>query len=1136
MKTTQHLVFRLVLAVSLAASFGACSDDSPGGPGSAGGSGGVGGMGGGGAGGTGGDGGQGASDGGMLCVNNGQCPTGQFCDLDGGRVGECRPGCRDDDECGEGKVCDPETNMCVDEPCEIDSDCPDSSQYCDEGTCTEGCRSTEESCNELDAVGRSSICDMDSRECVPLYACCTGVDMCQVELQATCEANGGVALEGAADCSSNPCGVDCVEDSDCGADITRFCSEADGRCQDGCRVDEPGSCEEGQFCNPDTHQCVDLLCAVDMDCPDDRFCDLRDGRGLCLIGCRDDDGCEDGESCLDNECARVCDPNDADACADGEFCNPDTERCEEACVLHADCEEGRFCDAASGACLPGCRDDEGEGGEPNDTPDTATVLTLDAPDANGRRYGSLEGRILCDNNPDVIRIDVPAGARLRVDVTFDQGTPNLTLDGNSGNCGDNSNCAEALEWTCQDRTCVGPTQEAQGRDQHAAIEYPAIGEIVQDVASYFVTIAPTNQRVTYRVDVVVVDALTGCIPDIRERAGDNNAGSATEIESGFADTIRGVVCPEDEDWFRISLDPNDGLSMTLRSLDGTALDAYFYPAGSNRADPVLRAAQDSDRQDYAQGQSQFVPGGDWFVVITGRAPDTTGEYELDLLHSPSFVDCGDDDQGASVETSAAADIPLDQETNVGADGLDPAAELAICNADGADVDMFCFDVEADEMITAAVVMTGPDAAAGRLQAQVVNQAGEVVSNVAPNTVGEARIFARVIGTEAGRYCVRVEGLNRAQGTYDLFVTRTGDLAEMCGLDFTENNGPRNDRASMATPLESVDGNYAFDDGYLCDPGLPDEDWYRFTIEEANSSLCVTVGGFSAARADIDVGVFPATGNAMGPNCTQGGQAFCDRSGGGACIPGAGGQFFCTPALEREATNFDTELISIRRNIFRDRDGDYLARIHHNDENEGPYQLNISVIPPSDFCEDDSYEPNNGRGDETFLGSGEIAMCDAWICEDEEITGDRYTIEVPAGEDRTVLINYSDLVEGRLFLGAVDAASGEEPTLAGVESSALAGTNQCIVIRGSDVAKEVILTVVQAERAPANDLGRTDYVLRVVPTNLNDRPGGECVRLGAADLSSGQFPNGLCPPRADWPVHPVLMIPIQPNGCWPLLDL
>ncbi|MEE2756331.1 MAG: hypothetical protein VYA30_06705 [Myxococcota bacterium] len=1127
MNTLIGHIGRFFLAMACAIALGACSDETPGQPVTGtGGTGGVGGMGA--SGGTGGDAGDGGGGGDMLCVNNGQCPEGQYCELDGGRVGNCLPGCRDDEECGDGQVCNPDSHMCEDEPCEIDSDCPGSDQYCNDGACVEGCRSTEESCNELDEVGRSSICDLDTRLCVPLYACCTGVDMCQVELQATCEANGGVALEGAADCSSNPCGVECVEDSDCGADVTRFCSVADGRCQDGCRLDEPGSCEDGQVCDPNSHQCIDLLCGSNNDCPDDRYCDLRDGRGLCLPGCRDDDGCDDGLSCNDNLCVRVCDPSDADACGEGQFCNPDTEQCEEACQEHADCEEGRFCDAQSGACLPGCRDDEGEGGEPNDTQATATVLTLDPPDANGRRYGSVEGRVLCDNNQDVIRIDVPAGARLRVDVTFDQGTPNFTLDGNSGNCGDDSNCAEALEWTCEDRVCVGPTQEARGRDQFAAIEYPAIGELVQDVASYYVTIAPTNQRITYRVDVVVVDAATGCIPDIRERAGDNNAGSATEIESGFADTIRGVICPEDEDWFRISLDPNDGLSMTLRSLDGTAIDAYFYPAGANRADPVLRAAEDSNRQDYPQGESSFVPGGDWFVVLTGRAPDESGAYELDVLHSPSVVDCGGGDQGDSVATGEAIDVEVDMETEL--------TDLAICNADGADVDMFCFNVEADEMITAAAVMTGPDAQAGRLRIQVVNAQGEIVSNDAVNTVGDERLYARVIGTEQGQYCVRVEGINRSQGSYDLFVGRSGDMGGMCGLDFTENNGPRNDRASMATLLESDDGQYSFDEGYLCDPGVPDEDWYRFDIEQANSSVCVTVGGFSADRADIDVGIFPATGNAMGPNCTQGGQAFCDRSGGGACIPGAGGQFFCTPALEREATNYDSEVISIRRNIFRDREGEYLARIHHNDMNEGPYQLNITVIPPSDICEDDAYEPNNAVGDETFLGSGEVSVCDAWICEDEQINGDRYTIDVPAGQDRTVLVNYSDLVEGRLFMGAVDSALGEDAAVAGVESGILAGGNQCINIRGGAENKRVTLSVVQAERAPANDLGRTDYLLRVVPTDLANEPGGECVQLGAVDLSSAEFPNGVCPPRADWPVNDILGIAIQPNGCWPVLDL
>jgi hypothetical protein len=449
---------------------------------------------------------------------------------------------------------------------------------------------------------------------------------------------------------------------------------------------------------------------------------------------------------------------DDNSCADGQFCNPDTEQCEDLCAEHADCEEGRFCDGESGACLPGCRDDEGDGGEPNDTQESATVLTLDAPDASGRRYGSVEGRILCDNNADVIRIDVPAGARLRVDVTFDQGTPNFDLDGNSGNCGEDANCAEDLGWSCVDRTCVGPTQEAEGRDQHASIEYPAVGELVQDVASYYVTIAPTNQRVTYRVDVVVVDALTGCIPDIRERLGDNNADSATGLESGFADTVRGVVCPGDEDWFRINLDPNDGLSMTLRSLTGEALDAYLVPAGDNRGAPVLRADANSDRTDRAQGTSAFVPGGDWYVVVTGRGPDTIGAYELDILHSPSVVDCGDEDQGGTVATSALVDVAVDQETNVG-QALDD--ELTICNADGPDVDVFCFPTGADEMLTAAVVMTGPDARAGALRVRIVNADSEVVSNDALNTVGMERLYARVLGTVEGSYCVRVEGIDRA---------------------------------------------------------------------------------------------------------------------------------------------------------------------------------------------------------------------------------------------------------------------------------------------------------------------------------------------------------------------------------------
>ena len=124
--------------------------------------------------------------------------------------------------------------------------------------------------------------------------------------------------------------------------------------------------------------------------------------------------------------ALLCDPADEDACGADQFCNPDTLRCQDLCREHADCKEGRFCDADSGICQPGCRDDEGEGGEPNNDFETATVIPLGDANDDGERFGSIDGRVLCDNDEDVLRVDVPPGARVQIDVTFDQGTPSCS--------------------------------------------------------------------------------------------------------------------------------------------------------------------------------------------------------------------------------------------------------------------------------------------------------------------------------------------------------------------------------------------------------------------------------------------------------------------------------------------------------------------------------------------------------------------------------------------------------------------------------------------------------------------------------------------------------------------------------------
>ena len=214
----------------------------------------------------GGSGGTSLNMGSQLCIDDDGCTDeNTYCDItEGGRLGECVPGCREG-SCDDGQVCNEDTRECEDEPCESDGDCPED-QYCNEdGACTPGCRSTEEVLLELDDMGRSQVCDMDSRSCLPLMPCCTGVDMCAVELEQACLELNGVSLNGAADCSTNPCGVECVEDADCGADTGRFCNQDDGRCQDGCRIDDPIACGEGQLCSDETHQCVDLLCGNDAD-------------------------------------------------------------------------------------------------------------------------------------------------------------------------------------------------------------------------------------------------------------------------------------------------------------------------------------------------------------------------------------------------------------------------------------------------------------------------------------------------------------------------------------------------------------------------------------------------------------------------------------------------------------------------------------------------------------------------------------------------------------------------------------------------------------------------------------------------------------------------------------------------------
>ena len=139
------------------------------------------------------------------------------------------------------------------------------------------------------------------------------------------------------------------------------------------------------------------------------------------------------------------------------------------------------------------------------------------------------------------------------------------------------------------------------------------------------------------------------------------------------------------------------------------------------------------------------------------------------------------------------------------------------------------------------------------------------------------------------------------------------------------------------------------------------------------------------------------------------------------------------------------MVNLSRLDTEDIVGPLYVRVSHNDTNEGPYSLIADVVPNTGTCEDDRFEPNGAANAVTSLGAGETGICGAWLCDessDAQTTGGIwYSIEVPAGQDRTILIDYSDL-EGTIF---ANAEAVNQPAINGF-SWQFTGGRQCVLVR------------------------------------------------------------------------------------------
>lgn len=347
-------------------------------------------------------------------------------------------------------------------------------------------------------------------------------------------------------------GSQCVTNDQCQAG--EWCMQ--GLCRDRsvvnlCPGGQSTECPDGFRCNTTNLVCEeDLGCAENADCASVDVCNK--GLRACVPRCSVETQstvCSGAERCINEMCVQC--GADAD-CGPGLVCDA-AGRCSsgDRCYTNQDCNIPLICHVPTGACLekpPPCVSDDNctktqrceistgrciaracqpDAFEPNND-----LLSAYAAQGN-REYASLT---LCANDVDYFQLQLKRGDKLGVNVTADpfaEQTFTTLIQDSSGRVVASGKLLASF---------VAPTQ-----------------------ANYYVVISTTDSFQKYAVNFLL-SLGTPCDNDGFEP--NDSAASATVVNS--ATQLDGRICPQDSDYFRLTVPADKGARVSLTNYSSSA--------------------------------------------------------------------------------------------------------------------------------------------------------------------------------------------------------------------------------------------------------------------------------------------------------------------------------------------------------------------------------------------------------------------------------------------------------------------------------------------------------------------------------------------------------------------------------------